>query len=361
MRRHATSRAALRVLMVNDRPLEGGGGAERYVARITDAHRAAGHHVEVLAGEVHHRGAGRLLDAWDPLAARLVARRAREVRADVVHHHNVLRELSVAVLRATPDLPTVLTVHDHALAGGAIVDGPAPLVLARRAVHRMDRTVARRAVDAVTTVSEVLAGALRDVGFDDVTPIPLPGDPPVRDPQPVQDCTDVVYVGRLSADKGVRELVEAVGHLRADHPVELHLAGDGPLHDQLTRTGHPWLHLHGHLDAAGVSGLLGRARVVAVPAHGPEGASMAVVEAALHGRPVVVGRAAAVREVAAALGAGPATDGTPAGLAEALAPFLADAGHAADVGAAAGVAARERHDPARVAEALRDVYRRAGA
>jgi len=57
------------------------------------------------------------------------------------------------------------------------------------------------------------------------------------------DALLVGYCGRLSPEKGILELCEAVQVLRQQHP-ELHLAllGDGPCREQLAVRKDPWLH-----------------------------------------------------------------------------------------------------------------------
>src|SRR5579872_621042 len=103
----------MRVLMVNDVAIESGWGAEAHLARLANGLRAAGDTVEVFAGERVHTGATRALDVWDPIARRELAERARRFQPDVIHHHNVLRELSVSVLGVPAGTPTVMTVHEH--------------------------------------------------------------------------------------------------------------------------------------------------------------------------------------------------------------------------------------------------------
>jgi glycosyltransferase involved in cell wall biosynthesis len=68
------------------------------------------------------------------------------------------------------------------------------------------------------------------------------------------DALLVGYCGRLSPEKGIKELCEAVRVLRDQHP-ELHLAllGDGPCREQLAVRPEPWLHLlaaRPHFEAA---------------------------------------------------------------------------------------------------------------
>src|SRR4029077_20258226 len=110
LRRARRGAALMRVLLVNDYPPGSEGGVEVYLARLVDGLRAAGDEVALFAGEVHHRGVGKLLDFWDPRARRLLADRADSFRPDVVHHHSILLELSASVLGVPRGVPTVVTV-----------------------------------------------------------------------------------------------------------------------------------------------------------------------------------------------------------------------------------------------------------
>src|SRR5438094_336584 len=112
----------MRILMVNDMAIESGWGVESHLTRLTEGLRAAGDTVEFFAGEVLHTGPGKMLDVWDPFARRTLRRRAERFDPDVVHYHNVVRELSVSVLGVPARVPGVMTVHEHRLLG--VPDSP---------------------------------------------------------------------------------------------------------------------------------------------------------------------------------------------------------------------------------------------
>ncbi|MCW2776689.1 MAG: hypothetical protein JWN17_414, partial [Frankiales bacterium] len=114
------------------------------------AQREAGDLPTLLAGEVVHTGVGRLLDLWDPTARRLLRDRTARERPDVVHLHNVVRELSPSVLGATGGVPVVLTVHDLRVLGGGEHHLPDPRAVADRLVLApLTRLLVRRHVAAV--------------------------------------------------------------------------------------------------------------------------------------------------------------------------------------------------------------------
>ena len=355
---------AMRILLVNDRAFEGGWGAETYLRRLAEGLQAAGDDVEILAGEITHRGLAKALDVWDPAARRLVARRAAEFRADVVHHHNVLRELSPSVLGVPAGVPTVLTIHDLRLTGARDHAAGDVRAVPSMVKSRLDRRVARRQVDAALAVSEPIACALRSAGFRGVRVVPVPVDPPVIEPADVRICRDVVYAGRLAADKGVDVLVDAFTTIAGHHPAtRLLIAGAGEeeaaLRARAAGLGER-VEFLGRLPSRELSVLLARARVVAVPSvprRRPEGSPLAVVEAAVHGRPVVASDDPGIAALVAALGCGVTVPaGSAASLATALSEVLSGDDAAARYGAAGAAAAAQRHSVDAVTAAVRSVY-----
>lgn len=281
----------MRVLCVNDLPAGGASGAEVHLALLVDALRRGGDEVEVFT-RPPRRGAARLLDGWDPTARRALAVAVRRLRPDVLHVHNVVRELSVSVLAAAPSVPTVLTAHDGRLLGDA--DGPRPALRAYQRLRApLDATVARRHVDRVLAVSGPLAVRFRAAGFAHVVHAAPWAAAPTAAPVAAAECTDLVFVGRLDPDKGVHVLLAAFA--RVAHPrARLLLAGSGSSCATLSRL--PAVRdgravLLGTLGRGEVSALLGTARAVvlpSLPSHRPEGSPLVLTEALVHGRPLVV-------------------------------------------------------------------------
>jgi glycosyltransferase involved in cell wall biosynthesis len=355
-------------MFVNDRALDEGWGAETHVRRLVAALRASGDEIELFAGEVRHRGVGKVRDLWDPAARRLLGARAAEFRPDVVHHHNVLRELSVSVLGVPRDVPAVMTVHDYRLVGAA--DYPATSVrgvLDRVLKAPVDRRVARRRLAACLAVSAPLAEHLRADGFGQVEHVPVCGLTPAGVVQPVTENRDVAFVGRLSADKGAAMLCAAFEAIAPGVPdARLLVAGDGPdraaVQGVRERLGGERVELLGRLDEAGVSALLSRVRVVVVPslpAIRPEGSSLAAVEAALHGRAVITSDDPAVAEVVRTLGAGATVRaGDVSGFVDALRRVLADDVLATSWGETGRRNAERVYAPAAVAARVRAVHER---
>ena len=363
----------MRILFVNDLRLGAGWGAEIYAARLIDGLRKTGEETSLFAGEVVHGGAGRLLDVWDPFARRALARVAARLRPDVVHHHNIVRELSTSVLGVPRGMPTVLTVHDLRLFGVAD-DQTRP---ARAALARVkgvfDTRVARRRVHVAVAVSERIAERLRAAGFGDVEHVPVFAPAPTGEPQPLQGTADVVFAGRLSRDKGAHVAVEAFGRIVDRHPAaRLLIAGDGEEVGRLAALAAPLgdrVRLLGRLAEDDVRTLMAGARALVapvIPRLRPEGAGITAIEAALVGRPVVVSDDRALREFVDRSGGGLVVPPDNAeALANALDRLLADDELAARLGEAGRRHALAYHTTEAVIPRMRAIYvraiRRAGA
>jgi glycosyltransferase involved in cell wall biosynthesis len=191
------------------------------------------------------------------------ARRAA-AGADLVHAH----WLPSGVVAMTTRKPFVVQVW------GTDVE------LARRAPS-LARRVLRRA-RLVIAPSTALAEEARKLGADEVRVIPSGVDVPAAVGEEA-DPPEVLYAGRLSAEKGVRELVAAADGL------PLVVAGDGPLRDEVP--GALGFVPHDELER-----LFERAAVVACPSR-REGFGVVCAEAMAYGRPVVAGDVGGLRDL----------------------------------------------------------------
>ena len=142
--------------------------------------------------------------------------------------------------------------------------------LARRA-RWLFRTILRRA-KVVVCASNALAAAARDIGARDVCVIPSGVELPRVLAEP-DEPPHALYLGRLSAEKGVLELAEAARGL------PLVVVGDGPLRARLSQA-------LGFVSPAEVGGFLDRAALVVCPSR-REGYGIVARQAMAHGRPVV--------------------------------------------------------------------------
>jgi len=134
----------------------------------------------------------------------------------------------------------------------------------------------------VIAPSTALAEETRRLGASDVRTIPSGVDLPAEVGEPA-DPPQILYAGRLSPEKGVRELVAAADGM------PLVVVGDGPLRGEVP--GALGFKPHDELED-----YYSRAAVVACPSH-REGFGVVCAEAMAHGRPVVAGDVGGLRDL----------------------------------------------------------------
>lgn len=117
------------------------------------------------------------------------------------------------------------------------------------------------------------------------------GRGPRVEPDPARPSRTAVYLGRLSEEKGVADLVAAWPADSADRGWQLDVYGDGPLSDAVAASGH---HLRGETSDA--LGVLSAADVVVLPSW-TESSPYTACEALSVGRPLVATRAGDLPEL----------------------------------------------------------------
>jgi glycosyltransferase involved in cell wall biosynthesis len=361
----------MRVLVLHSRYLSGtSSGENRVVEDEVELLRAAGHEVRLWAPSPEDAGGAsrpRLAarSVWSRSAARRVARLAEELRPDVVHVHNLYPMLSPAVLR-TAAAPVVVTLHNYRLLclpatflrdGRACEDclgrlpwpgvvhrcyrGSAPgsaALAASLGVHRLAGTF--RHVSGFLAVSEFVRDKHVEAGMDAgrirvkpnfVAPMPRREGP----------GRDFLYLGRLSAEKGLDRLVGQWRDVRG----RLVVVGDGPDRARLEAAAPDTVEFRGAVPPDQVGGYLARARGLVLPSICYEGAPRTVVEAYAAGVPVIANRNGALPSVVADGVTGLLVDpGRPDGWRDALAR-LADDAVSARLGEGAFAAWRSRYSP----------------
>jgi glycosyltransferase involved in cell wall biosynthesis len=385
----------MRVLQLTD-DFAHAGGIQSAVRNTMDLLRQEGHEV-------------RLFDPGDeggaPLSRWLSARYLRLLRqdlarqpVDLVHAHSLSMRLSPLPLRAAVEsgTPVVMTVHDfnYVCPRKWLIDpagrpcargmGAACLVLdchsgkpGRRYLPyhglrwlkvQLHRALLRRLVDVFVAPSELLASWLRrDLGVAPERIVHISNFVPVPPPPPPRSGTgqDVLFVGRLSPEKGVDCLLQAFRTLRGRFKeARLVVAGDGPARGPLEQLARRL----GLEQAATFTGMLDHerlceryaaARCCVFPSLWLENCPMGVLEAMAAGAAIVASRLGGIPEILRHEETGLLFErGDSAQLAAQLALILDDAALAARLGAAARAEAARRFSPQAHRTQLLGLYER---
>ncbi len=252
--------------------------------------------------------------------------------------------------------PYVVTLHGTDVA--LLEHSPAARLVARRVLG---------AAATVTAVSSYLAGrAARVAGLDAsrIVVQPMPADV-MAFTRTSRGGGGVVTVGRLTAQKRIGLVLEAVAQLRdAGRVLPLTIVGDGPERATLQRRAAELgiaaqTRFVGEVAPAQIPDVVDDADVFAFPARG-EGFGLASAEALMLGVPVIATRdGGGVTDLVPASGAGRLIHAAdPGELARAIDELIRNP-ESRRLAAEAGAVLRRRLDPAVVAERFESVYERA--
>lgn len=248
----------------------------------------------------------------------------RQTRPDLVHCHNIYHQLTPSIIGAAKKLgvPVVLTLHDykpvcpvynrlsHGKPCSDCLDGDFRQVLRHRcadgslgksALLYAEAVIQRRMgnyekVDAYLAPSRFMQEAISHRIARQRVHLLYNG----VDTQAMQgsgaDHNYVLYLGRLSAEKGVATLLAAHALSRAGW--KLVVAGTGPLEHDL-KLQHKQATFMGHVSGEQLREVVDRASVVVVPSEWYENCPMSVLEAMAYGKPVVGSRMGGIPELVA--------------------------------------------------------------
>jgi glycosyltransferase involved in cell wall biosynthesis len=282
-----------RVLMVSGPAT---GGLRRHIDQLAERLPALGYQVAVAAPEAVRletevpRFNVELGDHPRPksdLAAMRALRRAvREWKPDVIHCHGVKAALLGLAAVGWGRIPVVVTFHN--LWGGG------PLTIPLRALLPLAK--------ATICVSQAIRNSLTQAGLAllncEVIPNGIDLDHFSPAPEILTGIFTVAFVGRLTEEKGVPELLAAAEVLSQQGVgIRFVVAGDGPLREQVEV--HPLCQSRTLVYLGPQSEILPvyhAAHVLAVPSHA-EGLSLAALEAMACGLAVVASRVGGLPEV----------------------------------------------------------------
>ena len=300
----------MKIAMVTPYDLAAPGGVNRYAMDIAAWVRGQGHEVQLIGPASARdgtppeativgrprgvRGGGTVAPiALDPRLGSQVRRLSRRERYDVVHVHEPLMPmLSLAFLRHA-DTPLLGTFHSAEPAAGRLYRLTGPLL--RRWTRRL---AARTAVSetARAVAGPALGGPCVIVpGCTDLSHFAAPSPPPELPSLDGRERRTILFVGRADARKGLDDLIDAYGRLRARHD-DLRLVVAGPagrrgeaLRARVEAAGWRDVHFAGPVSAPDLPRYYQAAHVFVAPATGGEAFGLVLTEAMAAGAPVVAG------------------------------------------------------------------------
>lgn len=315
----------MKVLVVHNRYRSGQPSGENSVVdQEVELLAAAGHEVglferrsdDIAAMSLAGKATVPLRVPWNPVTRTELTARLRARRPDVVHIHNTFPLISPSVLAACVDagVPAVATLHNYTMIcppGTLYRDGrvctecvgTAPFPAVRHGCYRNSRlATAPMAVSVAmnrrrwwSTVNRFfcISGTQREILVRAGMPASrltvkhnFVNDPGVRRANPGEH---ILFLGRLTAEKGVELLMSAWDACGGKLGVPLVLAGAGPLRDEVESwaRGRDDVRYVGLRSKKECRDLIARAVAVVAPSTWLEAFGLVVVEAMAAGVPAV--------------------------------------------------------------------------
>lgn len=386
------------------------GGSERYYFDLCDLLRERGHTVSQFSMKharnlpapdeayfvseidlnacatpsARARAAFRILYSREASAA--IGRQIDTCRPDLVHFHNISRQLSPSIIDAAyrRGIPMVQTMHDLFLvcpAHSFFVNG-APCEACKSGgfwhaarLRCIDGSTASSALGAVEAYLHAWARLYRKIGafiapslflkskvdclgwIKDRT-VHLPYFVPLGSDYSARNDGYVLFAGRVSREKGVGVLLDAASMCGA---VEFVVAGEGPELEGYRRTaarlGLANVRFMGYVKGEALEKLLAGARCVVVPSLSYENLPLSILEAFARGKPAVAADSGGIAELVKDDRTGYLFErGVSASLADALERMCSDDQRAARMGRTARQMIATDYSPASHYQKLMEIY-----
>lgn len=255
-------------------------------------------------------------------ATRSIARLIDGARPDIVHCHNIYHQLTPSIIGTAKSkgVPVVLTLHDskpvcpsylrlsHGKPCSACLDGDFSNVVKQRcadgsrgksALLYLEAIVQRwmgnyELVDKFIAPSKFMRDSVLHRFHDEQVTLLYNGIDTTSFHNSETDKGYVLFLGRLSPEKGVETLLKA--HATSVMKWPLCIAGTGPLADDLKRR-YPDADFLGHLSGDALHQAITEAAVIVLPSECFENCPMSILEAMAYGKPVVGSRMGGIPEL----------------------------------------------------------------
>lgn len=379
----------MRILILHNR-YQVSGGEDVAVAAEHQLLLARGHEVTLIEADNDAilgplaKARTALATPYNPARRRWIAREVRRTGAQLVHVHNVFPRFSLSVLDGAADAGAgvVQTLHNYRsicangllLRDGIICEacvgrvgwpairhgcyrgsraGSAAVVAMQQAARR--GKIWDRAGRRLIALTEFARDKLVSGGLPAERIVVKPNFIDIAAPPATRDKrAGILFVGRLSREKGVDTLVDAARQL--PH-IAFTVIGSGPDEERLRAAAPSNVTFAGALPNVEARTAMARASALVMPSIWYEGFPMTVLEAFAAGTPVIAARIGSLPEIVAE-GAGLLfVPGDPSSLSAAITQLLSDASATAHMGRAGQERASTLYGPSANAMQLEAIYK----
>jgi len=317
------------------------------------------------------RNIGRLIDTWRP---------------DVIHFHNITRQLSPSIVDAARarGVPMVETVHDlflvcpahsfykgdgvceacgggafwHAVTGRCIDGSLASSALGALEAYAHNRLGLYKKIDRLIAPSLFLKSKISALGWVAGRVQHLPYFIPLGPDYSERNEGYVLFAGRVSKEKGVGTLLDASAICKG---VEFVVAGEGPELEDFKRyarsRGLANVRFAGYVTGEALERLIAGSSCVVTPSLSYENLPLSILEAFARGKPVVAADSGGISELVRDGVTGYVFErGVPVALAEAVERVFSDEAQRVKMGRTAREIAGTEYSPGEHYRKLTSIY-----
>jgi glycosyltransferase involved in cell wall biosynthesis len=283
--------------------IESGGGSHRNIVEMIRALRALGHRVDVHTAfasrnappeniaTVAHEGEGLSFFAFNRMVSNLLKRNETNYDLFFVYGHTLL--WAAGMYRLVGGVPCVVYLDNY-------LDTMPEAMRSRRSFRNFghlvwERTIGRKyvaAIDRMIAVSEYLRAVYIRRAFPSEKFSVVPNMFTFAPTAPAEREKSMLYVGRLTEEKGIDLLLEAFARLDPASSWKLKIIGDGPLKSLVEQEAakNSSIEYSGWLQQEQLQQEYAKAALFVHPARWPEPFGRTIVEAMHASLPVIVPR-----------------------------------------------------------------------
>ena len=169
----------------------------------------------------------------------------------VLHVNNWMSWLTAKKIRNIMDLPIVSSIHFLQKQYEVMVENPIPTYHNDIIEIELEMLSESDGVICFSNESERMVKGMYGIEREDIVTIPHASKICTDGTVVLNKTQNILFLGRLTHDKGILEVIRAVEYIREKYPdVHLHIIGDGELYSKISESTLPFVTLYGYIDDA---------------------------------------------------------------------------------------------------------------